>query len=45
MIRLCWLLLVLFAGTGILAYILMWIVLPVAPPEAVPATTSVQVAS
>jgi phage shock protein C len=45
MIRLCWLLLVLFAGTGILAYIVLWIVLPVAPPEPVPSVTSVQVAS
>jgi phage shock protein PspC (stress-responsive transcriptional regulator) len=39
------LLLVLFAGTGILAYIVLWIVLPVAPPEPVPSVTSVQVAS
>jgi phage shock protein C len=43
-IRLCWILAVLFAGTGILAYIILWIVLPVAPPEPV-VNTSVPVAS
>jgi phage shock protein PspC (stress-responsive transcriptional regulator) len=30
-IRICWLLAVLFAGCGILAYIVLWIVLPAAP--------------
>lgn len=30
-IRLVWLVLILFGGTGILAYIILWIVLPVAP--------------
>lgn len=30
-VRLCWLLAVLFAGCGILAYIILWIVLPLAP--------------
>src|ERR1700730_16580075 len=42
-IRICWLLAVLFAGTGILAYIVLWIVLPVAPAGMV--TTSAPVAS
>jgi phage shock protein C len=31
LIRLVWLLLVFFAGTGILAYIIAWIVMPEAP--------------
>jgi phage shock protein C len=44
-VRLCWLLAVLFAGTGILAYIILWIVLPAAPPEPVGGTTSVSVVS
>jgi phage shock protein C len=47
-IRLCWLLLLFFVGTGLLAYIVLWIVLPIAPPEpANPAATSssVQVVS
>lgn len=43
-VRLCWLLAVLFAGTGFLAYIILWIVLPLAPPEPINAT-SVSVAS
>jgi phage shock protein C len=38
-IRVCWLLAVLFAGTGILAYIILWIALPVAPTGMVHATT------
>jgi phage shock protein C len=44
-VRLCWLLAVLFAGTGILAYIVLWIILPQAPPEPVGGTTSVSVVS
>jgi phage shock protein C len=44
-IRLCWLLLVFFAGTGILAYIVLWIILPVAPIEPPVPSTSVTVAS
>ncbi len=32
LIRLVWVLLVFFAGTGILAYIIAWIVMPEAPP-------------
>ena len=42
-VRLCWLLAVLFAGTGVLIYIVLWIVLPLAPPEPVGGTASVQV--
>jgi phage shock protein C len=42
-IRICWLLAVLFAGTGILAYIVLWIVLPVAQAGIV--TTSAPVTS
>ena len=42
-IRVCWLLAVLFAGTGILAYLVLWIVLPVAPTAMV--ATSAPVAS
>lgn len=34
LIRVVWLLLVLCAGTGLLAYIVMWIVVPSAPPAA-----------
>ena len=44
-IRLCWLLAVLFAGCGLLAYIILWIVLPLAPPPAPVASSSVTVAS
>lgn len=43
-IRICWLLAVLCAGTGFLAYIILWIVLPLAPP-AHAVNTSVPVAS
>jgi phage shock protein C len=32
LLRVVWVLLVLFAGTGLLAYIVMWIVVPSAPP-------------
>jgi phage shock protein C len=42
-IRICWLLAILFAGTGGLAYIILWIALPVAPTAAI--NTSAQVAS
>jgi len=31
LVRIVWLLLVLFAGTGILAYLILWIALPPAP--------------
>jgi phage shock protein PspC (stress-responsive transcriptional regulator) len=43
-IRLCWLLAILFAGTGVLAYIVLWIILPVAPPGPV-VTSSLPVTS
>ena len=46
-IRLCWLLAVFLGGTGLLAYVVLWIVLPLAPPENSIATSqgSVQVVS
>jgi phage shock protein PspC (stress-responsive transcriptional regulator) len=31
LVRVLWLLLLFFAGTGLLAYIILWIVLPIAP--------------
>jgi phage shock protein C len=40
-VRLVWVLLVLFAGTGLLAYIILWIVLPIAPGGMIPTSTSV----
>jgi phage shock protein C len=42
-IRVIWLLLLICAGTGFLAYVILWIVLPLAPGGVVPtsATTSV----
>jgi len=40
-IRLVWLLLLLFAGTGLLAYIVLWIVLPLAPAGAIPTSAPV----
>lgn len=43
LVRVLWLLLVLFAGTGVLAYLILWIALPVAPAR-LPAS-SVTVAS
>jgi phage shock protein C len=42
-VRVVWLLSVLFAGTGFLVYIILWIVLPLAPygaPAGVPSTTA-----
>jgi phage shock protein C len=41
-IRVVWLLLLICGGTGLLAYIILWIVLPVAPGGVV-ATTSTTV--
>jgi phage shock protein C len=42
-IRICWLLAVFLGGTGVLAYIVLWIVLPLAPTNvtntSVPATS------
>ena len=42
-IRVIWLLLVICGGTGVLAYVILWLVLPLAPGGVVPtsATTSV----
>ncbi|HKV23703.1 MAG TPA: PspC domain-containing protein [Candidatus Acidoferrum sp.] len=39
-IRLLWLLLVLCAGTGVLAYVILWIVLPLAPGGVIPTASS-----
>jgi phage shock protein PspC (stress-responsive transcriptional regulator) len=42
-VRVVWLLAIFFAGTGFLIYIILWIALPLAPPDvpaAVPATTA-----
>ena len=38
-VRVVWLLAILFAGTGFLVYIILWIVLPLAPAE-VPASVA-----
>jgi phage shock protein C len=40
-IRICWLLAVLCAGTGGLAYIILWIALPVAPTPVINTSTPV----
>src|SRR5271155_3494786 len=40
-IRVLWLLLLICAGTGLLAYIILWIVLPVAPGGVVPTSSTV----
>jgi phage shock protein C len=34
LVRVLWLLIVLCGGTGILLYVILWIVLPLAPPQA-----------
>jgi phage shock protein C len=42
-VRVVWLLAILFGGTGFLAYVILWIVLPLAPagmPVGVPTTTA-----
>jgi phage shock protein PspC (stress-responsive transcriptional regulator) len=42
-VRVVWLLAIFFAGTGFLIYIILWIALPLAPPDvpaAVPVTTA-----
>ncbi|MGA2098405.1 MAG: PspC domain-containing protein [Candidatus Acidiferrum sp.] len=39
-IRVVWLLLIFCAGTGVLAYFILWIVLPVAPGGIVPTSAS-----
>jgi phage shock protein C len=33
LVRVLWLLLIFFAGTGVLAYVVLWIALPLAPPR------------
>jgi len=41
LVRVLWLLAIFFAGTGVLAYLILWIVLPIAPatlPITVPGT-------
>jgi phage shock protein C len=32
-IRICWLLTILFAGTGLLVYVILWLALPLAPTD------------
>jgi phage shock protein C len=39
-IRVVWLLLIFCAGTGVLAYFILWIVLPIAPGGIVPTSAS-----
>jgi phage shock protein C len=39
-VRVVWLLLFLCAGTGLLAYVILWIVLPLAPGGIIPTSTS-----
>jgi phage shock protein PspC (stress-responsive transcriptional regulator) len=39
-IRVLWLLLLICGGTGLLAYIILWIVLPVAPGGVVPTSAT-----
>jgi phage shock protein PspC (stress-responsive transcriptional regulator) len=40
-VRILWFLAVFFAGTGFLAYIILWIVLPVAPAGVIPTSATV----
>ena len=40
-VRVIWLLAILFAGTGVLAYLVLWIVLPVAPAGVIPTSATV----
>ncbi|PYU73133.1 MAG: PspC family transcriptional regulator [Acidobacteria bacterium] len=39
-VRVLWLLAVLCAGTGVLAYVILWIVLPVAPAGVIPTSAA-----
>jgi phage shock protein C len=41
LVRVIWLLLLLCGGTGLLAYIILWIVLPVAPADVVATSSTV----
>lgn len=43
LVRILWLVLIFFAGTGVLVYFILWIALPLAPPRI--AASSVAVAS
>lgn len=43
LVRILWLVLLFFAGTGVLAYLVLWILLPVAPAR-IAATSSVAMA-
>lgn len=45
LVRVAWLLLVLFGGTGVLAYVIFWIVVPQAPAYVPPAAASTTTAS
>jgi phage shock protein PspC (stress-responsive transcriptional regulator) len=40
-VRVVWLLAILVGGTGILAYLVLWIVLPVAPAGVIPTSATV----
>ncbi|HXN22974.1 MAG TPA: PspC domain-containing protein [Candidatus Dormibacteraeota bacterium] len=41
LVRFLWLVAVLFGGTGVLAYVIAWIVIPLGPrPEAITATSN-----
>ena len=40
-VRVLWFLAVFFAGTGFLAYMILWIVLPVAPAGVIPTSATV----
>jgi phage shock protein C len=40
-VRVVWLLAVLCAGTGLLLYIILWIVLPLAPAGVIPTSATV----
>jgi phage shock protein PspC (stress-responsive transcriptional regulator) len=40
-VRVVWLLAILVGGTGVLAYLVLWIVLPVAPAGIIPTSATV----
>jgi phage shock protein PspC (stress-responsive transcriptional regulator) len=40
-VRVVWLLAILVGGTGVLAYLVLWIVLPVAPAGVIPTSATV----
>jgi phage shock protein C len=39
-VRVVWLLAILCAGTGVLAYVVLWIVLPIAPAGVIPTSAT-----